>query len=179
VTKAPIDGNTVDPPIMAATGYRLTEDDSVQAVKLDGRPSRALLTIYATTGMALFALCLVGSLRIKLVAGLALLGGIIGEAVARHVIMPALRRRSYRRNELLHNEFTIQVRDADIRIFTIKTDITLTAENITKWKEGRDHILIYVAPRVYFTIPKRLANRTFDLDTLRTRLRQYAGSPAR
>ena len=179
VGMAPVDEVPTDPPVKSSGRFRLTEDDSVQAVKLDARPSVALLIIYGAPCLVLLWLCIVGSLSVKIVAGFGLLGGIIGEAVTRHIIVPARRRQSFRRNELLHNEFTIEISGQNIRIFSSKTDFTLTAANLVKWKEGKDHILIYAAPRTYFTIPKRVADGTFSLDALRAALRHHAGAPAR
>jgi|ERR1051326_1594803 hypothetical protein len=172
-------GSITEPPIISSGCYHLTEDDSVQAGKLDVRPSRALLIIYGIASSALVALCIAGPLKMKVIVGFTLIGGIVGETITRNVIIPARRRLSYRRNELLHNEFTIEINDRDMRIFSIKTKITLTSENVVKWKEGKDHILIYIAPRMYFTLPKRLATTTFDLDILRARLRKYTGAPTR
>ncbi len=172
---APATGRVIE----SAGSYRLSESDSVQAVKLDSRPSRALLAIYAAIGLGLLLLCLTGPLKIRLIAGCALLGGMIGEAFARHIVTPARRRRLYRRNDLLHNEFTIEISRTDIRIFSARTDVSLTADRIVRWKEGRAHILIYVARRTYFTIPKRFAVRPADLDVLRARLRHDAGAPSR
>ena len=179
VGMAPVEEGPTDQPVTSSGRFRLTEDDSVQAVKLDARPSVGLLIAYGIPALALLWLCIVGSVMMKIVAGFALLGGIIGEAVTRHLIVPARRRKSFRRNELLHNEFTIEISGQNIRIFSSKTDFTLTAANLVKWKEGKDHILIYAAPRTYFTIPKRVADGTFSLDALRAALRHHAGAPAR
>jgi hypothetical protein len=165
--------------VITSWDYSLTEDDSVQALKLDGIPSRVLLATYALAGVSLFTLVLAGPLAIKIIAGCTLLGGMIGEAFARHVIAPMRRRRDYRRNELLHNEFTIEISDMDIRIFSRRTDATLTADRVVRWREGSDHILIYVTRRIYFTIPKRAAGTMPDLDALRARLRQYTRAVAR
>jgi hypothetical protein len=174
-----VSAGVMDRHVLTCACYRLTEEDSVAALKLDGQPSRALLVVYAIAGFGLFALCLVGSITVKPVAGLALLGGIVGEALGRHVIAPAGRRRGFRRNTLLHNEFTIKVSDGDIRIFSIATDVVLTSGRVVKWSEGKDHILIYVGRRVYFTIPKRVAAAGFDLEILRAKLRDYTRRQSR
>ncbi len=161
--------------VITSWTYSLTEDDSVQALKLDGRPSRVLLAAYAVAGAGLLTLVLEGPIKLKIVAVCTLVGGIAGEALGRHVIAPVLRRRSYRRNALLHNEFTIEISDRDIRIFSLQTDATLTPDRVVRWREGQHHILIYVARRIYFTIPKRSAPTTPDLAALRARLQQYTG----
>ena len=106
VSTTPIDANTIDPPINAAAELPPDRGRLVQAMPRCASVSRAADRLRNHRPDA--SSCSVSpDLPGQLVAGLALVGGIVGEAVARHLIAPALRRRSYRRNELLHNEFTI------------------------------------------------------------------------
>ena len=156
--------------------YRITKVDFVQAAKIHQRPSRAFLIIYAMGGFSLLVLVLVGPLETRVIAGLSLLGGVLGETLTRHAITPARQRRSYQRKETLHDELNIEVSDRDIRIFSVKFDFKLTADSVVGWKESKDYILIYVTGRLYVPIPKRLAESSFSLEVLRQRLRQYAGT---
>ncbi len=178
MSNPPANPSATERVVITSWKYSLTEDDSVQAVKLDGRPSRVLLATYALAGAGLLTLVLEGPIKIKIVAVCTLFGGMAGEALARHIITPTLRRRSYRRNALLHNEFTIEISDRDIRIFSLQTDATLTPDRVVRWSEGHDHILIYVARKTYFTIPKQSAITAPNLDALRARLLQYTSKAA-
>ena len=105
--------------LLTSGSYRLTEKDSVQAAKVYGRPSRALKIIDAILASGLLLLFVLGPTTGRGIVALgALLGGIAGVIVAQNVIAPALKRRAYRRNTLLHNDYTVEVSDQEIRIFT-------------------------------------------------------------
>lgn len=128
--------------LLTSGRYRITEDDSVQAAKVYGRPSRTLKVIYAILACGLLLLFLMGPTTSRGIVALgALLGGAVGVVFMQTVMAPALKGRSYRRNSLLHNEYTVEISDQDIRILTVSTDAKLTANRVTRWKKVRDIFL--------------------------------------
>ena len=48
---------------------------------------------------------------------------------------------------------------------------------LLKWRENRDIIIAYLAPRLYYLIPERVSEMGFDIVNFKQLLREKLGPP--
>ena len=159
------------------SAYLISEDEYVRANKLFTRLGREQKTYYAFAVFVLIGLALFGQSSILQFAALfALIGGIIGHLVARHAIAPWQTRRQYREYRAAHESLGIRLEDSGLRFTGQNTDSLLKWENLMKWRENREFVLVYQNSRLYHIIPKRLSSDGFDVSALVSKLVGVVGN---
>ena len=156
--------------------YRITEADYVRAMQLHARMGRWQLAALAVLLLALAAGAVLGPapLRPAFVGGLA--GAAIVVAGGRWGVLPWLARRHYRRYRMIHEPFTVQLRDDGVRFASPQGDGLLLWTHILKWRSGPHDLLLYPMPRLFHIVPRAVAARGFDLDALTARLEAEVGA---
>ena len=156
------------------TTFHISEKDYIRAVKLSAKHSIFIFVIIAFI-VALFFLFLYGKERyeLALMVGAALLGwGII----CFHLLNPILWKRHYRKYKMLQEPITIELDQNDQLFLTIADSNThIDFDKMLKWRQNKDFILIYLMPRLFYVIPKRLSETGFDIDRLIALLTKHLG----
>lgn len=160
---------------MKAT-YRITEDDYVNAMKLAAKTSVWLLLIYSILSIALILLVIFGPLSGITIAALA--GSFIFAMGWRYIGLPIISRRHYRKSKLLHEESSIELLEDGIRSTSSTGNGKLTWDKMLKWRQNKNCILIYLAPRLFAIIPKRIGSNGFDNSLLSSTLLSHVGKPS-
>lgn len=160
------------------TSYRISEDDYVNAMKLFITLTPRAKAIYLVASLVFVVLAIFGSPVIKggAIGGFA--GGLIVTIVGRYIVSPILARKHYRKYKAIHDEFSVEILHDGIRLSSPNSDGKLTWENMLKWRQNKDYILIYPMPRIYYILPKSIASSGFDVQLLINRLTQHVGKPA-
>ena len=158
--------------------YRISEDDYVNAMKLFAKLTPRAIAVYLVAALVFVVLAIFGSPVIKggAIGGLA--GGLIVTVVGRYIVSPILARKHYRKYKGIHDEFTVEILDDGVRFTSPNSDGKLTWENMLKWRQNENYILIYPMPRIYHILPKSIATSGFDVPFLINQLNQHVGRPA-
>ncbi|MEB8434045.1 YcxB family protein [Cocleimonas sp. KMM 6892] len=156
--------------------FRITEADYVNAGKLFSRTTTKVKLILLL-GVVLLVLGEVfgpRSLSGALIGGL--LGGTLVAVLIKYIISPYMLKRHYRKYKAMHEEFTIQQQDNGVFIGSSSGEGIVKWDNILKWRQNDDYILLYPMPRLYHIVPKSIAKHGFDIDGLVESLKKHVGS---
>ena len=155
--------------------YRISEKDYVNALKLFGKLTPKTMVIYAIALLILIALAVFGSPVLKGGAIGALVGGLIVTLIGRLIISPILAKRHYRKYKAIHDEFTVQLNEDGVRFTSSTSEGLIPWDNMLKWRQNEDYILIYPMPRLYHIVPKSISSAKFDIQKLIEYLNQNVG----
>lgn len=156
--------------------FRISEQDYVDGMKLFAKVSPRIVAIRCLVGLGLAAACLFGPDEARGFATGALLGGIAVACFARY-LMPVMHRRNYRKYKAIQGEFAVELAEDGIRFLSANSDVKLTWDNVLKWRQNDQWLLLYPMPRMFHMIPTTVASQGFDLQALRERLRRHVGEP--
>lgn len=106
----------------------------------------------------------------------AAIGGSLLPMLLRRVVAPPLLRRHYKKYRKIHKPLSAEVSDLGITFSSNDAAGTLKWEDIYGWRENTEYLLVYVAPKLYHIIPKRISNDGFDLEKLRNLLERHIGN---
>lgn len=113
----------------------------------------------------------------KAIGYLGLIGGTLGYFVTIHLICPWQARKNYRNYKAIQRPLKLELTGDG---FTIKAENGTSAvkwDLLLKWRENRDVIIVYFAPKLYYLIPKRISDVGFDIEIFRQSLQEKLGSP--
>lgn len=155
--------------------FRISEQDYVRALLLHEPVIRAKALVY------LGALFLLAVLLFQQVTGIALIAIVVGAGIRiliqRYVWLPFYGRRSYRKYPLIQDEVSIELQDEGIRLRSAQRDGVLPWQKFLKWRHNDEFILIYLMPRLFYIVPKRLADAGLEIDHLIRQLASHVGKP--
>lgn len=155
--------------------FRISEKDYVDALKLYGKLTPKMMTIYLLVAVALVLIAVFGNplFRSGAIGGLA--GGAIVVILGRYALTPMLARRHYRKYRAIHDEFTIRLDDDGVCLESSNSKGILPWNDVLKWRENEDYLLIYLMPRLYHIVPKSIEQEGFDLALLTNCLYKNVG----
>ena len=158
--------------------FRISEADYVNASRLYWRLRPGLVL-----RLALIAVIIVlGSLLMPSLLQSAVLGGLIGAAVAivlgRSLFGPWQARRHYRKYPAMHEPFRIALKEEGVELSTPDADGLVKWDKILKWRQNDDYLLLFPMPRLFYIIPKSISEHGFDFARLETQLQSKVGKEA-
>lgn len=156
-------------------GYRISEDDYVNASKLFAKVTPRLAWIYTVAVICLVAAAVFGGRNLQAVAIGGLIGGVSVTLVCRWILAPIMARRHYRKYKAIQDDFSLELLDDGILFKSTSGEGTVSWDNILKWRHNDSYILIYPMPRLYHIIPKSVAGDGFNVDQLIESLRVNVG----
>jgi hypothetical protein len=158
------------------TEYSINEDDCVKSAKLGATATRKQLVRFGYVGFGLLLLGVFGPGSMKGVGYFGIAGTILGYLLTVHVICPWQARKNFRNYKGIQKPLKLRLIQNG---FTIKTQNGVSNakwENLLKWRESKDIILVYFAPKMYYLIPKRISDKGFDIESFRQLLREKLGA---
>jgi hypothetical protein len=137
--------------------FTITESEYVKA--------NALFTRTADTTKALFAFVTIGliyqifSADSNLTRSLsiaALIGGFVGYMFVKKIYAPYQTRKQYRSYKAIQESTSIELEGSSICFSSSSGQSKLKVDDLIKWRENEEFLLIYPAPCLYHIIPKRI-----------------------
>jgi hypothetical protein len=172
---------------------RISEQEYVQAMRLVQRLSPGMRRTQLQIALNAAAAGVLGSLLMHRTTSLGktlgeIMGGMgFGALVGLMVyqvrrllhapLLAARARRGYWQHRSIRNEIAMALTTDGIRLATAHGAWLTPWEQIHRWREDEGLVLIYILPKVFHIIPKRLAAQGFDIEGLTTCLRRHVGPP--
>lgn len=143
--------------------YVVTEDDLVEALRHHWRPSRAMFSLQLFIGTFVILMMFFGPTEmIQLLA----LACVLTFFLTRRVIGPWIQRNTYRKSPILQEPLKLSFDDEGFSLEGESGQSTIVWDRFLKWKDSDTYVLLYISPRQYYIVPKRLRDEDFDVDTL-------------
>lgn len=158
--------------------FRISEQDYVNAMKLYGKFTPKMMVIFILGVGFLALIAIFGSSIFKSGAIGALIGGGIVLVVGRYVISPILARRHYKKYKAIQDEFVVALGDDGVCIESSNAKGIVPWDNILKWRENEEFLLLFLMPRLYHIVPKSIAQQGFDISLLVNSLNKNVGKSA-
>lgn len=152
--------------------FQITRDEYVSAGLLNGEVRGRVRILHRLID----AVLIVAALVLLHFGAYVISAGLIGAAIGANLIpylfrflfVPWYLKRHYRKYPLIHKPLSISVVDEGIKFKSSGGEGLVLWHEIHKWREGKDMVLVYPAPRIYYLIPKRAAELTPLLEALST-----------
>jgi hypothetical protein len=181
------------PPRIRWVPLRISEQEYVQAMCLAHRSSPRMRRTLLKIALDAAAAGVLGTLLMDRTTGLgkalgAIMCGLAFGALVGLVIYPiccmfhapllaARARRGYWQHRSIRNELAMALTTDGIRMATAHGAWLTPWQHIHRWREDAGLVLIYILPKVFHIIPKRLATQGFDIEGLTTCLHHHVGPP--
>lgn len=157
--------------------YEITKDDYVKCMKLAAAASKKQWLWLAIGGFVLLLLGLFGPRGLNDVGYFGLIGGAIGYLFTLHIFTPWQAKMDYRKYKSIQHPMAISLADGGYNIKAENGQSNVKWENLLKWREDNNFILVYLAPRLFHVIPKSIVDSGFDLEGFRKLLQDNLGIP--
>ncbi len=157
--------------------YKITEDDYVKCMMLAASSSKKQLLQLSIGGIVCLLLGLFGPRGLNGIGYAALIAGAFGYFFALYIFTPYNAKKSYRKYKAIQNPMTISFSDDGYNIRAENGQSNAKWDLLLKWRENNNFILVYLAPKLFHLIPKRLAESGFDVDGFRKFLQVKLGAP--
>ncbi|MGI9412498.1 MAG: YcxB family protein [Hyphomicrobiales bacterium] len=162
--------------------YKISEDEYVEAMRL-GTNSKLLFVSLATV-VAIAVIFEFGFVNtdpslvyvVAYVFGISLIVYAVYVAVMRFAVTQNFRKH-YRQYKLIQSPMTMEVVEDGVHFTSDLANSRLEWDHFTGWREDDRYILLYVAPRMFHIVPKRISEDGFDVDRFRARLTETLGPP--
>jgi hypothetical protein len=162
------------------TTIHITEEDYVNAGLLNGEMTRRSKRWHLAADILFVVLgCIAWYFDKRMIAfGLwgAGIGGAVGPLLIRQFLVPVLLKRHYRKYPKIQKPMTISLGDEGLLFAADDGTGRLSWSEIHGWRENIEYLLVYLAPRMYHVLPKRIENEGFPLNELKQRLIENVGS---
>jgi hypothetical protein len=89
--------------------------------------------------------------------------------------VPYIARRTYRRYKAIQEPMTIELADEVLRLSSLVGEANLPWRMIVQWRQNNRFVLVYTMPRLFYLVPKSLAQQGFDIQALVQRLAERVG----
>ena len=155
--------------------FRISEKDYVNALKLHGRLTPKLMAIYLSVAGALLLIAVFGPSLIREGAIGGLIGGGIVVIFGRYLFTPILAKHHYGKYKAIHDEFVIDLSGDGVCIASSNAKGILPWNNILKWRENEEFLLLYLMPKLYHIVPKSISKQGVDIALLVENLNKYVG----
>lgn len=157
--------------------YRITEDDYVKAASLGARATKRQLINFGGVALMLVLLTLFGSGKWKIVGLFSLIGGAIGYGAALFLVAPWNARKNYRKFNFGQHKLKLRFTGEGFTVESAGKKAEAKWGELPRWRENKDIILLYLAPRMYYLIPKRVTEAGLDVEHMGSLLREKVGPP--
>lgn len=157
--------------------YNITEADYVKSVKLSAMATQKQLNWLVAGGLGLLLLAVFGPNSLKVMGYSGVICGVLGYLIVLHLFSPMQAKRNYRNYKSIHLPLYFDVVDGGFTIRTENGQNNVKWEDVLKWREDKNYVLIYFAPKMFYMIPKRIAESGFDMEGFRKVLRDKLGGP--
>jgi len=157
--------------------YNITKKDYIESVKLAAVATRKQFLWMGIVGFGLLLFALFGPQGIKEFGYIGLIGGVAGYFVTLHVISPWQAKISYRSYKIIQDTITFTLEEDGYTIESINGTSEMKWENLLKWREDENIVLVYYTPKIFHMVPKRLADLGFDIERFRNLLQEKLGAP--
>lgn len=156
--------------------YRITEDDYVRVGRLHGRAGvGARVTIVGVVALCV-GVALYGSSATTRGVGLAgAISTVASVWFVHRVLSPWHMRRHYRAYKAIREELTVVLTTDGVRFSSIAGDSLVGWDSIHHWRRGDDYVLIYLMPRLFHAVPRRVVEQGFDVAALEAALERHVG----
>lgn len=154
--------------------FKITEKDYISAIQLSTQQERLIvhLIIIALFSLAHFFIVDVFYATPLLAAILFL---IVGGILCHYVFFPFFWKRQYRKYKMIQEEITLRLENETITITSQDGQAQIDLSKMLKWKENSDYVLLYLMPRLFYIIPKRIEASGFDIHVLTDLLKKQLG----
>jgi len=157
--------------------YNITERDYIKSAKLAAVATRKQFHWLGIVGFGLLLFALFGPKDIKGFGYIGLIGGVVGYLASLHVISPWQAKISYRNYKIIQDTIKLTLEEDGYTMESINGTNEMKWENLLKWREDENIILVYYTPKIFHTVPKRLADLGFDMEHFRNLLQENLGAP--
>ena len=154
----------------------ISEDEYASAMSLHGRLSSKIKAIYLLVATGLILTAVAGSVIPRLYSVSILIGGAIGHFAMTRVLAPWRARRNYRKYPVIQKPFLVKPEPTGVYFKSEGGEALLKWEDIHKWREDNQFVLVYPAPNLFHVVPKRLAGVGLDIALLTSSLAENVGS---
>ncbi len=160
---------------MEAT-YKISEKDYVGAMKLYSKITPKIAAISGVVVIALLIASIFGCGAIQAGAIGGLIGGAVVALLGRYLVNPILARRHYRKYKAIQEPITISLKEEGVHFSSPDGEVLLKWEQVLKWRQNDEYLLIYPMPRMFHIIPKSIAGSGFELSPIISSLQDRIGN---
>lgn len=161
------------------TEFQITQDDYVAAGILNGEMTHKSKYIHYAIDVVLLVLGVIAIYTDNILWA----GGLIGAAIGGNLLPYVLRcfyvpwylKRHYQKYKAIRNPVCILLLDEGVKFSSSSGEGLLKWEEMHHWRENSSFILIYLAPKIYHMIPKRIEKSGFSISKLREGLIENVG----
>ena len=157
--------------------YKITEKDYIESVKLAAVATRKQFQLLGIVGFGLLLLALFGPKGLKGIGYIGLIGGVVGYLATLYVISPWQAKISYKNYKIIQDTITLTLEEDGYTMKSINGTNEMKWENLLKWRENENIVLVYYTPKIFHAVPKRLADLGFDIEHFRNLLQENLGAP--
>lgn len=151
--------------------YQITVDEYVQAGLLNGELSRKTKQIHWAIEAGLLALGAVFFYLNSVALAFGMIGAVLGANLLpyllRKLFVPWSLRRHYKNYLAIQKPTTISVLDQGVKFASPSGEGTILWGELHHWRENAELILLYPAPRIYYMVPKRVAESISLVENLK------------
>ena len=163
----------------ASARYRISEADYVRAGQLFARPTLGAWLFMIALELGCLALAVWGSTALLRVIGLwGAIGAVLSGGLVHWVLSPWLMRRHYRRYKAIQEEQTVALAEDGLHFGSVSGASHVRWDTLHQWRQDERYILVYLMPRLFHVVPRRVAEQGFDVAALEAALARHVG-PAR
>lgn len=158
------------------TTFELTEQDYSVAVQLGAIASYRQKIFFLISCLVLAVIgVMTSSTAIKFISFGGMIGGFIGYFISVHMVAPNHARNHYQRFEAISEPITLRFSDEGFYVKNERGENTLSWNNVLKWRQNDHSLIIYIAPKLFFILPKRLTKEGFPIAELQRLLADKVG----
>ena len=157
--------------------YNITEKDYINSIKLSAVATKKQFRWLGIGGFVLLLFALFGPESIKGIGYFGLIGGVVGYLLTLHVISPWQAKLSYRAYKIIQDTITLTLEEDGYTLETVNGTHEMKWEDLLRWREDENIVLVYFGPKMFHTMPKRIAGLGFDLERFRNLLQEKLGAP--
>lgn len=144
------------------TQYQISPEEYVKAGLLNGEIRGTAKIVH----YLIEALLIVASLGFAYLEQYIVASGLIGAVIGVYLIpflfrkfyTPWYLKRHYRKYPAVQRPMSILVTESGVKFTSNSGEGTVSWKDIYKWREGKELLLIYPAPRIYYMVPKRVSS---------------------
>jgi hypothetical protein len=162
-----------------------TEEDWIAGSKLYGKPTRVrwfiCLACIPTLAIVVSAIFMnpTASISQHIMIGFVTLLGVFYCLFIWSVALSKGARRSFAKYPLARLTHRVTLRSEGIGFQSPRGDVNYLWKDFIRWRANEKVVLVYVAPRLFYIIPTRLAEPGFPIEELKTLLARELGLPRR
>lgn len=159
--------------------FTISENDYIKSAQLNGAPTKKAKIFHLVVDILLFLAGITSLLNANIVLGFAFIGAAIGAItlpfLLRALIVPLILRRHYKKYRQMQKQMSVELIADGLSFKTENGSSSLVWADIYSWRENSEYIIIYIAPKIYHTLPTRIRENGFPIDELKSELLRHVG----